>query len=58
MTDYAQRIRPMKTQRELSAYRGWKQAVRVRWDGWERVAPLEVGRRALRLGPGDGKPVL
>ena len=54
MTVYAQRIRPMKTQRELSAYRGWKQAVRVRWDGWELVAPLEVGPRVLRLGPGDG----
>ena len=54
MTGYAQGIRPMKTQRELSAYGGWKQAVRVRWDGWELVAPLEVGPRILRLGPVDG----
>ncbi|NCV90563.1 MAG: hypothetical protein EBW19_10365 [Betaproteobacteria bacterium] len=54
MTGYAQRIRPMKTQRELSAYRGWKQTVRVRWDGWELVAPLEVGPRVLRLGPVGG----
>ena len=44
----------MKLRQEPCAYDGWKQAVRVRWDGWELVAPLEVGPRILRLGPVDG----
>ena len=44
----------MKLRQEPCAYDGWKQAVWVRWDGWELVAPLEVGPRILRLGPVDG----
>ena len=44
----------MKTVLEFCAYAGWKKAVRIRWHGWELVAPLEVGPRILRLGPVDG----
>ena len=54
MSVYAQRIRPMKPQNKLSEYVGWKRALRVRWNSWELVAPLEVGPRILRLGPVGG----
>jgi hypothetical protein len=29
----------MKTVLEFCAYAGWKKAVRIRWHGWELVAP-------------------
>ena len=39
---------------EITPYGGWSKAVRIRRDGWELVAPLEVGPRILRLGPVGG----
>ena len=44
----------MKAVLENCSYGGWKNAVRLRRDSWELVAPLEVGPRILRLGPVDG----
>ena len=44
----------MKLLRENCSYGGWKKALRVRWEAWELVAPLEVGPRVLRLGPVGG----
>jgi hypothetical protein len=44
----------MKPTLENCSYGGWKNAVRMKRESWELVAPLEVGPRILRLGPVDG----
>jgi len=43
---------------DLVPYGGWTKAVRMRRDGWELIAPLEIGPRILRFGPIDGSNVL
>ena len=43
---------------DLVPYGGWAKAVRMRRDGWELIAPLEIGPRILRFGPIDGPNVL
>jgi len=43
---------------EIVPYGGWSKAIRMRRDGWELVAPLEIGPRILRFGPIDGTNIL
>ncbi|NBR96392.1 MAG: hypothetical protein EBT48_02120 [Verrucomicrobia bacterium] len=43
---------------DLVPYGGWAKAIRMRRDGWELVAPLEIGPRILRFGPVDGPNIL
>jgi len=45
----------MKPVLENCNYGGWNNAVRMKRESWELVAPLEVGPRILRLAPVDGR---
>ena len=48
----------MSLTQDLVPYGGWAKAIRLRRDGWELIAPLEIGPRILRLGPVDGPNIL
>ena len=48
----------MSLTQDLVPYGCWAKAIRLRQDGWELIAPLEIGPRILRLGPVDGPNIL